>query len=263
MLEKWLECADRAASPYTKFAVIDINEQHEVTDEIKENLRRMLRDALFGNELLEDAAAELGWDWVDENIIREKAPTLMQIQRGHFGEALMAEILREFYGYEVPVAKLRYAFLQNQSPPLTDVIALKLDDSGKITEVCFAEAKLRSTSSTDAGTKAYESLKFDYEKKLSEVTTFMLGRLHEQDEALFKAFLRYLREREDTVEKDSFCIALVFNSASWSDTVLENLEDSGVDLPRITVEVVRIADIADLCDGLFADLGFVGVFDDE
>ena len=123
-----------------KFKVADLSEIAERTPELLAYLEELAKTARYSRKFLESAAQELGWKKI-QSLVAAKQPTLPNIKRGDFGEALSVAVLAEFDAYIVPVPKLRYKITKNQTLPSTDAVAFKVKD-GRITEVSFVESKL-------------------------------------------------------------------------------------------------------------------------
>ena len=146
MLNKWLQCSERNPRPYSLFVVIDVEEIAALSLQISEELLKLLTASKFDPEFLKTVAQRLGWQNVNNSIINKQVPKQVKIKRGQFGEALINAIFQEFYGYKIPVPKLRFRITSDQNLPATDTVALKINDQGAITEVCFVESKLRKDS---------------------------------------------------------------------------------------------------------------------
>jgi len=184
MLKEWLCWLERDHSPYSGFWVIDVTEIQPPTDVVISHIRDLLIHARLDLEFLQDAAQHLGWDKV-QALAASTQPKGVKMQRGEFGEVLSSAMLQQFHGYTIPVQKLRFAISSDQSLPGTDVIALRLDKRGKITEVGFVESKLRTKNDTGAAVQGYEQLKRDYEQRQSDMLRFVAQRLHERNDSLF------------------------------------------------------------------------------
>jgi hypothetical protein len=208
-------------------------------------------------------AKYLGWEQVSKQIVATIMPGLPTAKRGEFGEVLFAAILEEFHDYKIPVPKLRFKITAGQSLPATDILALKVDEISAIIEVCFVESKLRTTSDNTAAVEGYKQLQSDYESKLPDILTFIAARLHERNDALFETFASYMRDRGDVTDKDNFRLGLCWERSEWHEKVLQNLQENGVDLPRLTVHVIGIDNLRQIIDELFAELGIEEVFDDD
>jgi hypothetical protein len=58
-------------------------------------------------------------------------------------------------------------------------------------------------------------------------------------------------------------LSLCWEDTAWRERVLENLQDAGVEVPRLSVHVMRIHHLRHLTDELFAEIGVVAVSDDD
>lgn len=262
MLNAWLGCSLRESPSYQGFSVVDGMESQTPSAAIRRHLQDLLRNARFDIGFLRDAAKYLGWSSVQARIAAAQ-PQGVTARRGEFGEVLSSAVLSEFHGYTIPVEKLRFAIRGDQSLPGTDIIALKLGSEGGISEVCFVESKLRTTQDTGAAQRGYEQLTSDHEQRAPEMLFYVAARLHDRRDPLFAEFMRYMRTRETAIDRDSFRLTLTWERATWSETVLQNLEDDEVELDPLTVHVVLIHDLAQLTDELFTAIGVETITDDE
>ena len=262
MLSEWLRWSVREPSPYTGFRVIDVTEAQLPTDGVVNHLRDLLTHARLDPKFLQEAAQYLGWDKV-QALAAATQPKGLTARRGAFGEVLSSAMLEQFHGYTVPVQKLHFAISSDQSLPGADVVALKLDHEGEIIEVAFVESKLRTGNDTGAAVQGYEQLKRDYEKQQSDMLRFIAKRLHERNDPLFHELMRYMRDRGDRSDRDSFQLCLIWEQPVWSETVLQNLEENEVELKRLTVHVTRVQQLAQITEQLFKSMGRERVVDDE
>lgn len=114
-----------------------------------------------------------------------------------------------------------------------------------------------------AAINGYEQLLKDYESRLPDILAFIIARLHECNDPLFHHFASYMRDRRDTTEMDTFRLGLCWEQSHWSESVLQNLEENQVVLPRFTIHVIRVNGIRKLIDELFSKLGITEVSDDD
>ncbi len=268
MLNIWLDSNERNPCPYSHFKVIDLREKILLSSGIKSHLRDLYVSARFDLHFLESlkgSAASLGWEWnkVRKSIVEKGIPTISNFKRGEFGEVLITAVLEQFHDYKIPVYKLRYKITANQSLPGTDIVALGINNEGTIIEVCFVETKLRTRKDNMAAIDGYKQLKETYESKLPDILTFIAARLQERKDNLYKAYMFYLLDRTDNRGKDNFRLGLCWENSEWSENVLENLQDNGVDLPKLILHVIPINNLRQITDELFADLGVKEVSDDD
>src|SRR5260370_41759686 len=211
----------------------------------------------------------LGWQKVKGLIVERAVPKRTNIRRGEFGETLICAMLEQFHRYKIPIFKLRFKQIGNETLHGTDGLALIMDNEGLITEVCYVESKLRTDDrKMGVAVEGYRQLKSDYEDELPQTLSFISQRLFEQRhnnemKALFNAFKSYMQDRTDTTEKDSFRLSLCWYSAMWRVKVLANLQENGVEIPKLTVHVVLIENLREITDEIFAELGIKEVTDDD
>jgi len=264
VLSDWLIWESRIPSSYKKFALIEIGEKISMNNDIKSDLRRLLIESRVDPSLLKEAAIILGWQKV-EGLFATALPTEDRIRKGDFGETLMNETLEDFFGYKIPISKLRFAIGGNVSPPGTDTVAIKVKD-GTISEVCFVESKTRTSSdrySCLAAVEGCTQLNKDYQNSFSEIISFVLHRLYEKKDPMYRSFLNYLRDRNDLASIEEFRLGLIWDHAKWNEKVLENLENDEVNVPRLIVHRVRIKDLALLIEDLYRSLGVREIIDDD
>ncbi len=199
-LSKWLGWKKRKSSPYSEFETIDVHEVCEPSSEIKEDISQLFLAMRFDPEYLGRLTKELNWQNVNQ-IIQQGVPLQEKIKRGEFGEMLACAMLEQFHGYIIPVPKLRFKQIANETLHGTDTLALMVDDNGVISEVCYVESKLRNDSRNRmVAVEGCEQLKNDYENKQPPILRFVSQRLFEQrgqssnKQALLDAFFRYMRD---------------------------------------------------------------------
>lgn len=262
MLAVWIDCHNRSPNNYQHFAVIDGREKLPPNDEIRRHLSSLLQAARFDPSFIAAASEELGWANVAEKI-KSSVPRRATNKRGRLGEALACALLEQFHGFLIPVQKHRYIITRDQSLPGTDAIAMRLDTEGAIAEVCFVESKLRTVADTAAALQGYNQLAQDYRDALPDMLMFVAHRLRSENHPLERAFFRYLRERSDNRDLDSFGLFLVWEKDKWSETGLQNVEDSDPQLSPVHIHVVLINGLAHLVDQVFELAGLECPQDDE
>lgn len=267
MITAWLNSTERTPNPYSQFTLLDVEESSELSESVKDYVSGLLRDARFDRDFLIAMAEHLGWDKVKNSLVPSASPEFLPTKRGDFGEALITALLKEVHGYIIPVNKLRFKITKNQLLTGTDALALKIDEEGRISEVCFIESKLRTAtrgeSDRTVAVAGCTQLKNDYDSKLPDILNFVAQRLHETDDNLFRAFRDYIRTRLDTTDLDTFCLGLFWDHEAWEEQILQNLEEHIDVVPRLVVHAVRIRDLAATSDEMFVRVGIVQVSDDE
>ena len=267
MISTWLESTERSPNPYTQFRLFDVTEPADLSDQARDYVSELLRESRFDPGFLTAMAEILGWDLVSDSLASGAAPESIPTKRGDFGEIIITELLEELHGYAVPVKKLRFKVTRNQLLTGTDALALRINEEGTITEVCFVESKLRTATRSEEdrtlATKGCDQLKKDYDSKLPDILQFIAQRLYETDDALFEAFGEYMRTRVDTTDLDTFCLGLIWDRDGWEEQILQNLEDHTNVMPRLMVHAVRINNLGPVSDDMFARVGVIEVSDDE
>jgi len=258
MLSKWLACSNRAPCQYSQFKVVDVSPKAEISEEIHSHLSNLLISEIFEPSYLAEMSKRLGWKKVTHDIISTKIPKTDKIKKGAFGETLINAILEEFHNYHVPVKKLRYLIKSDISPPGTDSVAFKVNDRGSIDEVCFVESKLRSKyhyKNKDVGLEGYSQLKINYESRSYDILNFIAERLYERKDPFFDPFRSYMSERDNDDDKDTFKLSLCWDSSIWDESVLKNLDDIEIDIPKFNIHVILITNLGRVIEEVFACLG--------
>jgi hypothetical protein len=263
MLTEWLENQPRDPNPYRFFSVIDILEKEEISSQIETYLTEMLQAESCDMDFFRSMAEVLGWEQAQQRLIVDLVPTLDRVKRGDFGEALSNAILEQFYGYSIPVRKLRFKLVGNQTLPATDSLAIKVNSEGAIIEVCFIESKLRTTANNRVAVEAHEQLQRDYNSLLPPILKFIAARLYDAKSPLYDSFSQYMKDRSDNREKDSFLLSFCFDISCWKEDVLEALDENPSELPQLSVHAIRINNLRQLADKVFANLGVTEVFEDD
>ena len=264
VLDRWLTWIDRPSGTYTGFEVTDVSEAYELAPETSLHLVDLLSSSMFDPEELNAFAVHLGWSV--KEVAGYRVPSTDQVKRGDFGEVLMSAVMEQFHDYEVPVQKLRHKLMGNQTLPATDVLAIRVDDTGSVEEVCFVESKVRTARDNDVAVEGCEQLRKDYDSETPAILPFVFTELRKkrgEKDTVFLAFRAYLRDRDDNKHLDTFRLALCWEDTAWREKVLENLEENLVALNKLHVHVVRLGNFRHLTEELFAEVGIHGVSEDE
>ncbi len=259
MIRNWLEAEPRPSSNYS-FGITDINETTPPTPPTASELASLMREEYWGESYIAELAERYGMDNVKERLLEVRSGARLSVRRGDFGEALSAQFLSEIEGYAVPVKKLRYKATANQLLLGTDCIGIKMIDE-EISEICFIEAKLRTTFDVSVAVDGYKQLEKDYESVTPEILTFIARRLNDAGDPLAGAFESYIFSRN--VDLDTFKLLIFHEHRTWNERILQNLEDEGVEIGPFTAYAAKIHDLALLSDATFNELGVTEVFEDD
>jgi hypothetical protein len=267
VIETWLNSTERAPNPYTQFRLLDVEEPAGLPEPVRDYVSELLRESRFDSGFLTAMAGVLGWERVRDSLASGAAPGSTSTRRGDFGEVLITALLEEVHGYVVPVRKLRFKVTRDQLLTGTDALAIRINNEGRVTEVCFVESKLRTATRGEVdrtlAVTGCQQLKKDYDSKLPDILQFIAQRLYETEDELFAAFGEYMRTRADTTDLDTFCLGLVWDREEWEEQILQNLEDHTDVVPRLVVHAVRINNLGTVSDDMFARVGVLEVLDDE
>jgi len=145
--------ADTPLAKYSKFGHRPIRERVGSRQKILEALRDAVRDHHVHPAAVAGALARRGFQAASE-FLAARLPVDGRTRMGNFGEVLASEHLRQRYGYDMPVFKLR--FMEHANMPMRgeDVVAFRLRDGRVIVGLCVGEAKtsqaFRSAEVVDA-----------------------------------------------------------------------------------------------------------------
>jgi hypothetical protein len=90
MLNNWMKHSPRTRDSKYEFFVYDVDEVCDPNLIIKEYLCSNFKSALFPEGFLEICASDLGWDYVNNEVVNPKLATTEKLKRGEFGEMLTA-----------------------------------------------------------------------------------------------------------------------------------------------------------------------------
>lgn len=258
-LQDWLRASPRGPQPSGHFAVDDVDEHTAPDERTLRLLARLVVEAKSSRDFLREAHAVLAWDVVSTRL---EAAEQLAVRRGDFGEILAAGWLEEEKDLRVPVPKLRFQITPEQTQPGTDLLAMRLEGA-EITALHFAECKLRTSVDNQTGVAAYEQLQTHRAGNYGQILMFVLERLFERLSPLYGPFLEHLRVRGEDEDTDCFEIALVYDTAAWRETVVEELDDVSGHLQPLTVHAFQIDELAHLVDTAFEAIGVDLIVQDD
>ena len=222
-------------------------------------LGELLKESYWGNNYLANLADHYGLEAVRERFLKSHADARPNVRRGDFGEAVTAEYLKTVENYRIPVTKLRYKIIGNQTLPGTDCVGLKLS-GGKLVEVAYVESKFRASPDTSIAVAGAKQLQQDANSKTPEILTFIARLLRTANDPLADLVEGYIFERD--VGLDKCLLVILYEKAIWSEKILINLQDANLELDPLHVYVARIANLEQLSDATFSGIG-VEVMEDD
>ena len=258
-VDEWLYPVPRTDTEYS-FEVTDLKEETSKRPSSAE-LAELLRESYWEQDFLANLAARYGFDAVRDKFLQAHDETQLSVRRGDFGEALSVEYLKKVEGYLVPVMKLRYKVVSNQTLPGTDCVAVKLSEEGEIIKVAFVESKLRTSADNSVAVEGAKQLKQDADSTTPEILTFIAQRLREINDPLASRFESYIFDRN--TELDTYLLIIFYERAQWRERVLINLEDEAIELEPLYVYVAKIDDLKQMSDTAFATLSAEVIEDDN
>lgn len=263
MLDQWLTWQPLDPCPYGKFSVIHVDQLADLQLPVREHLVDLIIQAKLSSSFLIRMQKRLSWDAIRTQLIAQTVPTQARAKRGEFGEILVSAVLQRFAGYSIPVPKLWFKLTSGQSLPATDALAIKVDNTGNIVEVCYVESKLRIPTDNSAAVQAAKQLTDDTAVLIPDILRFVANMLDLKGSPLADPFADYLADRADTRDKETYCIGLCWERSSWNDRVLSNLDEDDCHLNRLSVSVIRIDQLETLTDELFRAIGITEIEDDD
>lgn len=261
LLFEWLDCNSKVSPRYINFDLIEICEKIPITSEIEAYLEMLFIEARLNLSVFQRLAQKLSWSKV-RSLLSGSMPTYGTARKGFFGEVLLCALLKNIFGYIIPVQKSRYTITKDQTLPGADIIAIKTNQ-GTISEVCFVESKLRTTEDNGAAIQGYDQLKKYYSKEFPDMISFVLNRLGEINSPLFNDFFNYTIDRKDLSNIESFCLGLTWETAAWREKVLKKLEENiEANFPKLIVKRIMINNLDKTVGTIFKKFGVVELIDD-
>lgn len=256
-LDAWLHSTQRDSGS-ADFVVFDVSEHAARDGTTRQLLESLVSRFIFHPKVLEGLRAQLGEK--TRLALDAATPSTSNLRAGAFGEALSAEICEQWHAYVVPLRRLRFS---GGSPPGTDLLALRIENDTELTEVCYIECKLRTTGSTGAALDAHQQLVHSRQERMPAILRYVVNHLAEVDSPLFPMFMNYMESRSNQPAGDSYRIALTWEDSNWSERALKNLQDGGVSLKPLAVDVIRIAGLRHLVEEIYKSLGVQALNDDH
>ena len=256
-IDPWLHCEERLPA-LPGFTIFDVSEYSSITTLPIQFLSELLHKFLFEEQVLQDLRDLLGPQL--RQALAAVTPSTPSLRAGVFGEALSAEIIEHWHAYLVPLKRLRTT---GGSPPGTDLLALRVEDGNQLTEICYIESKLRTVPAAGVAIDAYQQLIKVREEQFPLVSLHLANYLKAIDSPLYPSFIGYLTSRASQPIPESYRIALTWEENLWTETVLENLVDKGIDLQPLSIDVIKIKDLRSLIKVVYDSLGIEALGDGE
>jgi hypothetical protein len=93
--------------------------------------------------------------------------------------------------------------------------------------------------------------------------SFVGARLRERKDVMYDAFMDYLGSRNDLSARDSFRAILFFDSKAWSNQCLDKIEDESVEIKPLTMHAISVANLRELVEEIFGNVGLITIDDDD
>ena len=256
-MDSWLSNQQRQTGSFD-FTIFDVSEQSPRNTLTVDLLGNLLSRFFFEPKVLQDLRSALGDN--AKLALDAATPATPSLKAGAFGEAISAEISERWHAYLIPLKRLR---VTGGSPPGTDLLALRVAGQNQLQEVCYIESKLRTTRSLGAAMDAYEQLRKTRHERFPVVSQHVANYLASTKSPLYGAFMEYLVSRDNQPATDTYRIALTWDETNWTEEVLKNLQDKGVELTPLSVDVIRLAQLRELIKVVYDSLGVEVMNDDD
>ena len=256
-IDNWLRNEERHPG-LRGFNVFDVTEHSSRTTLTVQLLQALTAKFLFEEQVLKDLRALLGARLCQA--LNAVIPSTPNLRSGAIGEAMSAEICERWHAYVVPLKRLR---ITGGSPPGTDLLALRIGEDNQLTEVCYIECKLRTVAAPGTAIDAYEQLIKARQEYFPQISLHLANYLSKTRSPVYPSFMNYLASRATEPAIESYRIALTWESGTWSERVLTNLDDKGVTMTPLSIDVIRIAKLKSLINTVYNSLGYEALNDDE
>lgn len=248
----WLE-SDNSGKGYTKFQHLPVKEKEGIRESVKPAIIEAILNHHFHRKRIEGALEKLEFVEAAKHF-RTFLPKKERIRKGNFGEVIASEHLRQRYGYEIPVFKLRYMDTPKMPMRGEDIVAFEIAENNKITTICIGEVKTLERYNRARVLEAHKRLivaYHPYPTTLSLISNILYERgdndLAEQIDVILeilslKPFPRHnwLFVITGNQPRDPF------GPIEEIDSVVENLRTVSFHLPRLSLFVNEIFENLDI-----------------
>ena len=252
VLKEWFTAVcPKIIFPFKTIEYVETNSWNNSTADF---LSALIRENTVDEEFLKYMKKKLKWDWkkIYTTFVIESQPSHDNLKKGKFGEIFHGQILEEFYNYVIPVKKFQYQFNRNQSLTGTDIIVIKIKEA-KITEICYVETKLRTSSDYSAISEAYDEIIQSKGSSMDSTLKFILKELYKTDKILHSQLTEFIGEM---THDDKFRIGAIFEKKIWRQRYIEKLNDCMQELDLdLTVDIVKINNLKELVNNSYKAIG--------
>lgn len=242
----WLN--QRSSRQRGGFRAVRLEEANEIRSEIEEPLLSALYDHHIHPDRVAGALRRLVYEQAAAALL-ENFPRADRTRKGNFGEVVASEHLRQRYGLNMPVFKLRYADNPQMPQRGEDLVAFEMDEDGHIIALCLGEAKVRVSNSATAIREAHERLSTAYHPypvALSLISSVLHDRgdhdLADQIDELTETIARRRFPRQNWI--------FVITENRPSDTFNVLTEETDL-VENLTCVHIRLDDLGDFVVSLF------------
>jgi len=177
----WFDEAVRNVA-YTRFEHRPIVEREGLREQVKAHLAEAVLDHHIAPGAVAGVLRRRGFRKAAE-ILTGRLPADERTRTGNFGEVVASEHLRQRYGYEMPVFKLRY--MDNPQMPMRgeDLIAFRIGRRRTIDALCVGESKAMKNFDAREVEDAHGRLQLAY--RPHPISLLLISNiLHEKGDAL-------------------------------------------------------------------------------
>ena len=148
---------EKTARRRSRFRSISLEEAEGSRSAVEVSLLAAIYDHHIHPRRVAGALQRLGYERAAAALL-DHLPKEDSTRKGNFGEVVASEHLRQRYGLNMPVFKLRYADNPRMPQRGEDLIAFEINEQARIITLCIGEAKVRSGDSSAAVRSAHERL---------------------------------------------------------------------------------------------------------
>lgn len=232
------------------------------TEQFVNNAGSALREAFVGNDYLSNIFEREGFEGVAK-IFRERFTKVKKdfgVRIGDFGEVIAHFVLQDYFGYIIPVMKLRYKTNWKKAAFGIDIIAFRLDEKDFSKDgVIFSEVKTSQTSDTGIN-EVFQEISHLVEEGLPEsnqkmrnAIRFISERLYSEKQLdLEKRLYRFIDCYTNPEYIEAFFPFLVREKKTWTETVLDGKTLNKPDPEKVVLAVFVIDDLEKTSEAVYA-----------
>ncbi|WP_349673091.1 Hachiman antiphage defense system protein HamA [Lacrimispora sp.] len=258
MINSWLNQTERLGHKY-KFAIIDINEQMKINDDVKNylalSLLQQFRDIRHLKRMFEHEPKSKLISHVQNNIfpaidtsVALKIRQLNKnVRQGDWGEVLTSCVALDMRRVNAPVRKLRYKLNKEKSLLGIDVLAFEEDVSKNLIKAILYESKTRITYKKKIGIEAYESIYNNSSKAFADMLNFISNFYYEKEDFEMSDKYDALIKEPNSINMDYHSF-IIMEKGLWKSDILDCLDDEIVKFDDVYINILLIDNMKNLID---------------